>query len=236
MERRAAKISAPALLHGSFDSLASPVDVLFWSGGKDSFLAARALRRERGGAKNHLLLVTTFDSGSRTVAHQELPITTVQRQAQVLGIPLLGIPLWSHIPYAERIGDAFGLIAAAGVNVERVCSGDLNLQSVGQWREDNIAPLAQAKLSASLHAPLWNVCYETLMADLVASGTPCRVCALGDVKAVGVGAAGGGAQVGDLFDSTLLARLDAETDAFGENGEFHTLAEVWNASKSDPLI
>ena len=35
---------APALLAGDFGDLEGPVDVLLWSGGKDSFLAARALR------------------------------------------------------------------------------------------------------------------------------------------------------------------------------------------------
>ena len=47
MEKRPARISAPALLHGDFADLTKDgIDILFWSGGKDSFLAARALTRD----------------------------------------------------------------------------------------------------------------------------------------------------------------------------------------------
>ena len=71
---------------------------------------------------------------------------------------------------------------------------------------------------------LWQAPYESLMRDLEASGTPCRVCAQ----------TGGAVAVGDLFSAQFVSLLPPGVDAFGENGEFHTLAEVWAAS-SDPL-
>ena len=154
----------PALLHGEFSNLGqgsgssnnSGIDILLWSGGKDSFLAARALVREHGDFKSkRLLLLTTFDATSRTVAHQEVPIATVAKQAAALQIPLLGVPLWPHIPYEERVGEALRLVGQK-CNVARVCNGDLHLEYVRQWRLDNLGPLA-AKLHASLHAPLWQV-------------------------------------------------------------------------------
>ena len=48
-------------------------------------------------------------------------------------------------------------------------------------------------------------------------GTPCRVCAQ----------TGGAVAVGDLFNAQFVSLLPPGVDAFGENGEFHTLAEVW---------
>ena len=65
------------------------MDVLFWSGGKDSFLSYRALLRER---TRPVALLTTFDAASRKIAHQELPVALVIRQAEHLGVPLLGVP------------------------------------------------------------------------------------------------------------------------------------------------
>ena len=239
MEKRPSKISAPALLHGDFADLdAAGVDVLFWSGGKDSFLAARVLAREHavgvtGLRKGRLLLLTTFDATSRTVAHQEVHISQIVRQASTLGVPLLGVPLWPHIPYEERLGEALRLIVQSGVQVRRVCNGDLHLESVRAWRAERLGAVLEA-LGAVAYAPLWQTPYEALLNELAVSGTPCVVCALGD------GQCWSGkppcVQVGDYFSAALAQRLgDAGADPFGENGEFHTLAEVWNAP-GPPLL
>lgn len=234
MEKRPARISAPALLHGDFaDLMDDCIDVLFWSGGKDSFLAARALTREhrsdgRGSSSSsRLLLLTTFDATNRTVAHQEVPITTIVRQASALGLPLLGVPLWPHIPYEERVGEALRLVGANGVRIARVCNGDLHLESVAAWREERLGATLKA-IGATPHAPLFEVAYESLLEDLAASGTPCTVCALGDAQCWSGRPAC--VRIGDRFDAALAHRLgEAGADRFGENGEFHTLAEVWEA-------
>lgn len=98
---------------------------------------------------------------------------------------------------------------------------------VRQWRIDNIGPLAE-KIHASLHAPLWQVPYENLSKDLWASGTPCRICAVtGDH----------GVKVGDLFEPQLYEKLRGTScDAFGECGEFHTLAATWECTQPHALL
>lgn len=62
MEQRTKRIQNPAFLYGSLDGV-DEVDVLFWSGGKDSFLALRALAREgkESGQSRQVLLLTTFE-------------------------------------------------------------------------------------------------------------------------------------------------------------------------------
>jgi diphthamide synthase (EF-2-diphthine--ammonia ligase) len=220
MEKRAERIKAPALLWGNWADLeggCDGVDVLLWSGGKDSFLAARALCRERG-SRRGLLLLTTFDGGSRQVAHQEVQIELICRQAESLQLPVLGCPLFPHVRYEQRVEQALQLAAKSSpLPLRRICSGDLHLEHILQWRAEHIGPLAAA-VGASLHAPLWNVPYKTLLHDLAASGVPCRVCATNGAVALGT-----------RFDAALVAQLPAGTDAFGENGEFHTLAEVMGA-------
>jgi len=225
VQRRAAKIQTPALLRGSLVELDADagIDVLLWSGGKDSLLAARALCREHGN-KRRLVLLTTFDAGSRQVAHQEVQIDAICEQAESLDLPLVGCPLVPHIPYGTRLDEALRLVQrSAPAPVARVCTGDLHLEHVAAWREERIGPAVRA-LGATLHSPLWQAPYESLMRDLEASGTPCRVCAQ----------TGGAVAVGDLFSAQFVSSLPPGVDAFGENGEFHTLAEVWAASR-DPL-
>lgn len=114
-EKKAARSSQPTLLVGSFDGLAAAdVDVLFWSGGKDSYLAARALCRERGTTR-HLVLLTTFDGRCRQVAHQEVPIADVMRQVDALGgVPLVGVPVFSHIPCEHRRDRTSNCASSAG--------------------------------------------------------------------------------------------------------------------------
>ena len=189
-----------------------PVDVLFWSGGKDSFLAYRALLRERA---RPVTLLTTFDAASRTIAHQELRVELVIRQAEHLDVPLLGVPLHPGLAYEARISEAVALIPG----VARFVFGDLHLEHIREWRTGAFRELAASR-SASLHFPIWRVPCEVLMADLEASGIVCEVSAVTD-------AALGALVPGQRFDRAAMMRLPDGVDRFGENGEFHTLAKVW---------
>ena len=189
-----------------------PADVLFWSGGKDSFLAWRALRRE---GWRSLVLLTTFDASTRIVAHQELGIDLVARQAEHLGVPLLGVPLHPGEAYETRIAEAARMVP----HIARFVFGDLHLEHIRDWRVEAFRELA-AELGASLHFPLWGAPYEELMDDLEASGAVCEVSAVTE-EALGV------VSVGQRFDRALMAALPEGVDRFGENGEFHTLVKVW---------
>ena len=191
---------------------AEPVDVLFWSGGKDSFLAYRWLMRE---GERPVVLLTTFDTATRIVAHQEYRIRQIVRQAEHLGLPLLGVPLHPGHPYVDRIREAVTLVPA----IRRFVFGDLHLQHIREWRDAAFRELA-AECGAAMHFPLWGVSYETLIAELEASGVVCEVSAV-TAPAEGV------VEVGARFDHAMIARLPDGIDAFGENGEFHTLAKVW---------
>lgn len=189
-----------------------PADVLFWSGGKDSFLAWRALRRE---GERAIVLLTTFDAQSRKIAHQELDIELVAHQAEHLGAPLLGVPLHPGEAYEARIAEAARMIP----RIARFVFGDLHLEHIRDWRVEAFRELA-AELGASLHFPLWGAPYEALMDDLEASGAVCEVSAVTE-EALGV------VQVGQRFDRALMTSLPERVDRFGENGEFHTLVKLW---------
>lgn len=211
---RASRIQRPAVLTGRMPG-ADRLDVVFWSGGKDSLLALRALRREAATAEP--VLLTTFDALHRQVAHQEIGIAQVVRQAEALGLPLVGVPLHPGRDYLEQVEEGLALIPSIG----RLVFGDLHLEHVREWRETQIGPIARA-MGATLHYPLWGADYDSLLDDLEASGVPCEVCAVPDEQASGV-------SVGERFGRALTERLPAGVDRFGECGEFHTLARIWDA-------
>lgn len=194
---------------------ATPCDVLFWSGGKDSFLALRALERED---VRPVVLLTTFEDQSERVAHQAVQLHQIRSQAQALGRPLLLVPLYAGPSYVERLTLALGLLARQRP-IRRLTFGDLHLQHIKDWRDTHLGPLA-ASLGATLHLPIWKAPYAELVADLNAAGVRCTVTAVDPAQV------GNAVRVGDPYDAGLRARLPEGVDTFGENGEFHTLVEL----------
>lgn len=193
---------------------AEPCDVLFWSGGKDSFLALRALRRA---AVRPVVLLTTFDDEAEVVAHQDIDLETVFEQGDALELPQLLVPLHPGSRYVDRVALALGLLARRRP-IRRLVFGDLHLASIRAWREVHLGPLAQ-HLGATLYLPLWGVPYDTLAADLDAAAADCWISAMEPAVAAA------GISVGDRYDAALRARLPPGVDLFGEHGEFHTRIE-----------
>ena len=226
-DRRALKAQQPSWLTDTPPPSDGPVDLLFWSGGKDSFLTLRALQRTQPG--NRVVLVTTFCANERRVAHQELELDSIIRQADHLELPLLGIPLHSGREYRDAVEPAIRLVK----NAARLVFGDLHLRHIREWREEAFAVIC-GELNLDLSFPLWQADYETLMRDLEASGVVCEVSAVTE-------AAEGQVKRGDKFDRKLYENLSETIDAFGENGEFHTLVKVWDTDptglshRSDPV-
>ncbi|MEM6857562.1 MAG: DUF5522 domain-containing protein [Pseudomonadota bacterium] len=203
---RAKRIQQPAWLSEARPDAEKACTVLFWSGGKDSFLAWRAMVRE--GATN-IVLITTFDARSRMIAHQEFAIDTVVDQAERLGLPLIGVPLHSGPDYVDQIAVGLALVP----NADTLAFGDLHLETIRSWREEAFAGHDSTR-GLKLAFPLWEADYAALMDDLEASGAACVISAItADLP---------GIAVGDRFDRSLLARLPKTVDPFGENGEFHT--------------
>ena len=180
--------------------------LLFWSGGKDSFLAYRALAREE---KRQIVLVNTFDAGSGMIAHQDIHSDVVAEQAAHLGVPAIGVPLHPARDYIEHVLLALDLLD----NCEALAFGDLHLEHIREWRLSTFGGEERTS-KLSLLFPIWKVPYEELMQDLQNSHAACHVSA--------VAKEGLHISIGDKFDETLVSRLPDDADKFGENGEFHT--------------
>ena len=191
------------------------VDVLFWSGGKDSYLALRALERENS---RPVLLLTTFDGRSEQVAHQEVLLSQIRRQARRLKLPLLLVPLYPATSYEERVKLGLSLVERR-CGVGRLVFGDLHLQHIRTWREQAMRSyLGDGEFE--LHFPLWRRSYDELYADLEAAGVSCTISAVVSEACQGV------IRLGERFTRELMERLPDGVDVFGENGEFHTYVEL----------
>jgi diphthamide synthase (EF-2-diphthine--ammonia ligase) len=170
MDQRSQRAIRPSALHGVMPG--GPNRVLFWSGGKDSFLALRTLIRS--GGSDDIVLLTTFGLPDRRIAHQELAIQQVVDQARALQLPLFGVPLPPRSDYLSVMTDALNTLASMA-SIRQLVFGDLHLRHIRDWREQQLAPLAKT-LGANTHYPLWDVAYDALFADLLVSGVIATVC------------------------------------------------------------
>ncbi len=146
MDRRTSCIQSPAYLYERTNHRIRNDDkceVLFWSGGKDSFLTLRKRAKQLCSTEN-IVLLTTFDTMTRVVAHQEVPLSCIVKQAKHLNLDLMGVPLHPGIEYSKQI--AAGLAAIKG-KPRVLLFGDLHLMHIRQWREDNLS---------STRVPLYN--------------------------------------------------------------------------------
>jgi len=244
------RIQQPAMLYQAPDDdpsllfscqIDKPVKVLSFSGGKDSFLAIRALVRQHKEKPLPfgLVLLTSFDAQDRMIAHQDIPIEDVVRQAQHLKISLLGVPLHrgSGQSYVDRLIQALKVLKP--FNITSLVFGDLHLEHILEWRES-----ALASLDYQREYPLWKKSYDELFADLEKSEVPCIVS----------GSTCDAVPKGTIFDRTFYNKIVKEApvtvsietgadgkerlqpvDAFGERGEFHSLARVWDVRREQAL-
>ncbi|KAL7572345.1 hypothetical protein ACA910_021558 [Epithemia clementina (nom. ined.)] len=210
--------NAGELLHTKHGNLR----VLFFSGGKDSFLAIRAVVRQRqqGSATQQkpfgLVLLTTYDATSRIIAHQDISIDTVIRQATHLGLCLVGVPMhrgssesyvsriqlaletmerqWSPSAAAAPSDDPTTTTKQAHRAIEALVFGDLHLEHVLSWRKEQLGPLGYR-----LEFPLLHVDYGDLKEDLIASQVKCVVSSSTVAPQV---------QVGEIYGRDLIERLE----------------------------
>jgi len=199
-------------------------DILFFSGGKDSYLATLRLLKELQEQEDRVVILLTTFAQNGMVGHQQVPFREVIcEQARNLRLDLLALPLESQRNYEAQVLSALEMLRDShGLELCRLVFGDLHVQAIRDWREKMLrfpAPLD----TLTFHYPVWHASYETLMQELEASGARVHVCALGDscseqAKQV--------VEIGARYDAAFVKSLrssDSAMDAFGENGEFHSV-------------
>lgn len=184
---------------------------LAWSSGKDSAWALHVAR-----ARADLDVVALFTTVNRThgrVAMHGVRETLLDAQAAAVGLPLVKVPIPSPCPneaYERAMAEAMAQARAEGVT--HVIFGDLFLEDIRQYREEN---LAECGMTAVF--PLWGRDTRLLAEEMVAGGLRAHLTCV-DRKKLDARFAG------RSFDAQLFADLPSGVDPCGENGEFHTFA------------
>jgi uncharacterized protein (TIGR00290 family) len=186
--------------------------VLFaWSGGKDSTLALYEIQKSQN--YEIVSLLTTITEGYDRVSLHGLRRTLVEQQAQSLGLPLQKVFIpqdSSNEEYESKMRQILTKFKQAGIS--QVVFGDIFLEDVRKYREDNLSKLEMKGLF-----PIWGRDSAELTKSFIALGFQAIVICV-DTRVLGK------RFVGRIINESFLAQLPPNVDPGGENGEFHSFA------------
>jgi len=184
--------------------------VLFsWSGGKDSALALYETLHSENYEVTSLL--TTITEDYDRVSLHGVRRALIEQQARALGLPLTKVFIpkdCSNGDYEARMRDTLAGFKQNGVS--RVAFGDIFLEELRKYREDNLARLDIEGLF-----PLWGRDSAAITRSFVTLGFEAITTCI-DSKALGT------SFLGRKLDRRFLADLPPQVDPAGENGEFHS--------------
>jgi ATP-binding cassette subfamily B (MDR/TAP) protein 1 len=203
------QLASPVLMNWSGNP--KSIDILFWSGGKDSFLALESLLQE----KRNIVLLTSFGSLTNRVSIQNIHIKNIAKQSEFLKLPLCLVPLAPNTDYKASIQEALKMITTqTGASIERLVFGDLHLQNIRQWRVDTWPEYEIA-------TPLFDVPYIKLLDKLWELQ---KEMDLSITLSTELSLANETLAIGTPYTQSLVDRLkENNVDAMLENGEAHTL-------------
>jgi diphthamide synthase (EF-2-diphthine--ammonia ligase) len=184
------------------------MDILFWSGGKDSYLAHESYWQKY--PKNDIRLLTTFEEKSKRVPHQNIPIGIIKKQAKALNLPLNLIPLPTDCPnniYTAKVHEA---LKNQGKAVQNLVFGDWYLQDIRDWREQQFT-----ESGYKCRFPIWEKPLNELWTMLLLKPVKIRISAVAEEYQKFI-------SVGEIFDQNFIRQLPDDIDPMGEKGEFHT--------------
>jgi uncharacterized protein (TIGR00290 family) len=184
---------------------------LSWSSGKDSAWTLHEVRRN--GSLEIAALLTTITEPFERVSMHGVQVSLLEAQAASVGLPLVKVPIpfrCSNEQYAARMKAAMERALSEGISA--MIFGDLYLEDVRRYREENLHPLGMQALF-----PLWGMETKQLAERMIDAGLHAIVTCL-DPRKVPRELAG------RPFDRNFLAALPPGVDPCAERGEFHTVA------------
>jgi uncharacterized protein (TIGR00290 family) len=187
-----------------------PEPLLFcWSGGKDSAMALHTLLHQK--QFRVVALLTTITENYDRIAMHGVRRELLQRQADSLRLPLHEVCIPPHCvnPIYEARMEA-ALRHFYGQGVRKVAFGDIFLEDLRAYRENNLARIGMTALF-----PIWKRDTHELIQSFHNQGFR-AVAACVDSKALDPSFAG------RELDESFFRDLPATADPCGENGEFHT--------------
>jgi len=183
--------------------------ILSWSGGKDSAIALYEILKS--GKYEIVSLLTTITEDYDRVSLHGVPRTLVEQQAHSLGLPLEEVFISkssSNEEYNSKMNET--LIKFKQDGISQVVFGDIFLEWVKKYREDNLSKLGMKGIF-----PIWGRDTTELTRSFITLGFQAIVtCVNSKVLDKRF--------VGRTLDKHFLAELPSNVDPGGENGEFHS--------------
>lgn len=185
-----------------------PKTIFSWSGGKDSAYCLNKVLAENQYDVNYLL--TTLNHEFKRISMHGVREELLDAQALAIGIPLLKV--WvkegTNEEY-ERQMEAI-LLKAKSEGIEHVIFGDIFLEDLRQYREQNLA-----KVDMKGVFPLWRMNTTALIKDFIDRQFKTITCCISNKFLDET-------LVGKEIDDVFLEQLPPNVDPCGENGEYHT--------------
>lgn len=202
------------------------MNILFWSGGKDSYLALHFFRESH--PKADMTLLTSYDESRDIVPHQNIQLAEIKDQANFLNLELLTVGLPPECPneiYLDRIEQTLKQVEQP---IENLVFGDWHLEDIRQWRENVFG-----KMGYTCTFPIWQKELDELLPILFLKPIEIKISAVkNEFQSL--------LKVGEPYDQKLVMQLQRleDIDPMGENGEFHTHVILKEAGTPDkqPLI
>jgi ATP-binding cassette subfamily B (MDR/TAP) protein 1 len=201
------------------------LDILFWSGGKDSFLTLMHLLEQN----RNIVLLTSFGVLTNHVSIQDIHIKNIAKQSEFLKIPLCLVPLHPNSDYKRAIEEALKMIQDRTSNpIERLVFGDLHLEDIRKWRVDTWSEY-------EVSTPLFGAPYEELLDKLWVYTKEMN---LSITLSTEVKTPNGVLPTGTPYTPELIMELKkSDIDVMLENGEGHTFVypSNWIAYADSPV-
>jgi uncharacterized protein (TIGR00290 family) len=155
-------------------------------------------------------LLTTVNENFKRVSMHGVREELLDKQAESIGIPLLKVFVkeGTNDEY-ERQMEAL-LLKAKGEGIQLVVFGDIFLEDLRIYRENNLA-----KVGMKAVFPIWKMDTTFLINDFIAKEFKTITCCVNDGYL-------NEDWVGREIDLSFIKDLPKNVDACGENGEYHT--------------
>ena len=185
--------------------------VLSWSGGKDSTFTLYKLLENTD--YEVVSLLTTITREYDRVSMHGVRCSLIEQQARATNLPLIKVFIptnCSDTIYASIMEEEMKQLKLSGITT--VAFGDIYLQDVRSYRENNLA-----KVGMKCLFPLWGIDSSSLVYSFIDAGfksiTTCIDTRVLDAKFLG-----------RVIDCSFLTELPPGIDLAGEKGEFHSFA------------